>query len=121
MIAIIRLIIGNPWFLVAAAIALAASLGFAKGWTMEHDARIAAMATQDIAWRQAIEKANHDAENDANARVQAALEAAAAVLPAPADGAALAKLCSTDAACRDRQQGPKPSMPGSQANNLVHR
>ena len=107
MIAIIRLVIGNPWFLLAAAITLAASLGFAKGWTMEHDAKVAALATQDAAWKQAIEKANREAENDTNARIQDALTAAAAVVPAGPSIDDLVQLCRNDAQCRDQHQQGK--------------
>jgi hypothetical protein len=108
MLALAGMIAGNRYAMIALAIVLAASLGFAKGWSIEHDAKVAAIATQDAAWRHAIEKANRDAENDANARVEAALNASAAIVAAPADLSSLKRLCQSDKACRDRaehQQG----------------
>jgi protein involved in temperature-dependent protein secretion len=101
MIALARLIMGTPWMLTAAAILLAATLGFAKGWSMEHDAKVAAVASRDLEWQLKITQANRLAEEDANARVQAALNAALAIAPTPAGDADLARLCDADDACRD--------------------
>jgi hypothetical protein len=122
MLALARLIIGTPWMLTAAAIVLAATLGFAKGWSIEHDAKVAALATQDASWKQAIEKANRDAENDTNARVQAAADASAAVVPTPAGIDAIIRLCHNDANCRDQhQQNVKSgSLPRAQAGVVVN-
>jgi hypothetical protein len=123
MLALAGMIAGNRYAMIAIAIVLAASLGFAKGWSVEHDAKVAAIATQDAAWRQAIEKANRDAENDANARVEAALNASAAIVPVGPDRSDAVRLCNLDPNCRDQHQqnGKSSSMPRPKAGALVHR
>jgi hypothetical protein len=123
VIAFARIFLGSPWMMIAAAIVAAGTFGFYKGWSIEHDAKVAAIATQDAAWRRVIDQANQDAENETNARVQAALEASAAVVPAPVDRDGLVRLCNADSACRDKhQQGEQPrGLPRAQAGIVVNR
>jgi hypothetical protein len=104
----------------AVLVASIAGLIFFAGVQHEHTKLVAL----DLQWRLKIEQANRDAENDTNARVQAALDAAAAVVPLPAspDRGWTVGLCDADPDCRNRQQqNVKPGrVPGTKARAVGH-
>jgi hypothetical protein len=58
----------------------------------------------DAQWRLKLETANHEAENEANRRVQEAAEAASRVAPAGPTPADVDRLCKADPACRDKRK-----------------
>jgi hypothetical protein len=96
-----------------------AGLIYLAGVQHEH----AKLVALDLQWRLKIEEANRAAEADTSARLQEATEAAAAVIPAPADRSQLMRMCRDDANCRDqRQQDKQPGrVPQPQAGALVSR
>ena len=107
MIAIGRLLLATPWTYVVIAFLASNAFSYSKGWMIEHDAKIAAVAALDADWRSKLETANHEAENEAVKRAQEAVEAASRVAPAGPTPADLARLCATDSACRDRQHASR--------------
>lgn len=96
MIAIFRMIFNTPWLMIAVLVAGTGVFGFYKGWSIEHEARIAAVAERDTAWQQGIADANATAEQ----KIVVALAAGQAVQQAPSAKKELVILCAKDPACR---------------------
>ena len=96
MIAIFRLIFNTPWLMIAILAAGVGVFGFYKGWSIEHEARIAAVVERDAAWQQQIADANATAEQ----KIVVALAASQAVTQAPSAKKELVILCAKDPSCR---------------------
>jgi hypothetical protein len=86
----------------AVLLASVSGLIYLAGVQHEH----AKLVALDLQWRLKIEQANRAAEDETNARVQAALEAAASVVVVPSgpDRSGAVRLCDADSDCRDKQQ-----------------
>jgi hypothetical protein len=96
--------------------------GLIKGWGWASESTADVIRARDMEWQQKIERANRDAENDTNARVQAAIEAAAAIVSVGPDRSDVERLCRSDKNCRADELGPKSeprSLPLSEASNVV--
>lgn len=94
---------GPRTLLAVIGIVLVASLGgstFLAGVLMQRSKTIAL----DLEWRLKLEKANHEAEQEANRRAQEAADAALQVTPAGPTDDDLERLCDSDEACRDQRK-----------------
>ncbi len=105
-LSIFSLLCGNPWTRLAAAAVLAFGFGFVKGFQSVPRVDVAAiernaMLGRDAEWQTKLleEGKIHDQ------RVAEAYEAGKAVVALPADHAERVRVCSADAACRDRKGG----------------
>lgn len=104
MIALGRLLLATPWTYVVIAFLASNAFSFSKGWMIEHDNKIAAVASIDADWRSKLETANREAANEANRRAQEATEAASRVVPAGPTARDVERLCEADSACRDKRK-----------------
>jgi hypothetical protein len=96
MIALVRLIFNTPWMMIAVLVAGVGVFGFYKGWSIEHEAKIVAVAARDAAWQKQIGDATADAEQ----KIVVALAAAHAVTATPSGKKELVTLCAKDPSCR---------------------
>jgi len=103
---VLSLLWGNPWMRLIGVGALAFGFGWVKGWNAYPRVDIAAiernaMLGRDAEWQTKLleEGKIHDQ------RVAEAYEAGKAVTALPADHAERVRVCSADAACRDRKGG----------------
>jgi len=87
------LIVGASAFLVARTL----------GWSHEYHVKVAALAARDSAWEQKIAQANAQADF----RINAALEAAKQVKPAPESKSDLLALCEAETSCRKALKSKK--------------
>ena len=101
MIALGRLILNTPWLMVVLLAVAAGVFGFYKGWSIEHDAKIAAVAARDADWQAKIADANASYER----AVAAAVAEAAFRSPVVVTAADVERMCGESAYCRDRGAG----------------
>lgn len=102
MIALVRIIFNTPWLMIAILVAGVGVFGFYKGWSIEHDAKIAAMAARDADWQHKIADANVTYER----AVAAAVAEAVFRSPVIATSADVERMCGEyQAYCRDGGAG----------------
>ena len=97
MIALGRLVFNTPWLLALILICASGVFGFYKGWSIEHDAKITAVAARDAEWQRKIAEANVVYE-----QAVAAAVADAARAPAVVTNADVERMCEQSEYCRDR-------------------